>query len=435
MRLLKYLIYGLCLLLIFSCKRSLDKSIIGPEIQYSSNLVVPFQASSSSVNFKLPETNVVKFNGKFEKLTKWKITIKGLSSGATKTLYGNSEDISLNSLWNGSQDSLYFFRDGEMVVASLSLNNSILNPTDVSRNLDNRGDIIITENEIARDTILVVKGKASNPNQVELFTKYVKIDDCLDRNSKLFLLAGYDIEGDTLTDIDPSIRISSNGTVEAIGDESMNLLNFSKYQGGLKGPRFFWLKGQDISTKIKTEFGPDYYVGRLESVNLLNDRNGGNRLTFGDMPDICTSLPVVGKNIVKIMEQAGTPDNLYFNVFVYGNGDGSKINYTIKEDDRKNDDGTSDGYQPNGGDESYEKAIVVDFKGWKLFSFKYSDFTKATFRDDTDGIDKTTKNGNGKQNIPNIITVQFGLVSGTLAGKAQMIIDVPSVSVMQPFSY
>ena len=71
MRILKYLIYCLCLLSVFSCKRSLDRSIIGPEIQYSSNLVAPFQASSSSVNFRLPETNVVKFNGKFEKLTKY----------------------------------------------------------------------------------------------------------------------------------------------------------------------------------------------------------------------------------------------------------------------------------------------------------------------------------------------------------------------------
>ncbi|MBC7391115.1 MAG: hypothetical protein H7329_18055 [Opitutaceae bacterium] len=430
---MKYLIYCLCLLFVFSCKRSLDKSIIGPEIQNSSNLVVPFQASSSSVNFRLPETNVVKFNGKFEKLTKWKITIKGLISGATKTLYGNSEDISLNSLWNGSQDSLYFFRDDEMVIASLSLNNSILNPTDVSRNLENRGDIIISENEIARDTILIVKGKASNPNQVELFPKYIKIGDCTPRLVSFYYNAGYDIEGtDKILDKDPSIKIDPvTNFVEVVADESQNLLTYSKYQGGIRGTKFFMLKGQDVSTKISTETGPDYYVGRLESVNLKDSSNSGNRLTFSKIDNKCgTPNPVIGKNIVKLMEQAGIPDNLYFNVFVYGNADGSKINYTIKEDDSKNGI-----YQGDRGDESYEKAIVVDFKGWKLFSFKYSEFSKATFRDPTDGIDKTKDNGNGKQNISNIISVQFGLVSGTLGGKAQMIIDVPTVSVGQPFSY
>ncbi|MBC7390484.1 MAG: hypothetical protein H7329_14815 [Opitutaceae bacterium] len=418
---------------IFSCKRSLDRSIIGPEIQYSSNLVAPFQASSSSVNFRLPETNVIKFNGKFEKLTKWKITIMGLSSGATKTLYGNSEDIGLNSLWNGSQDSLYFFRDGEMVVASLSLNNSILNPTDVSRNLDNRGDIIITENEIARDTILVVKGKASNPNQVELFNKYIKIGDCSPKVVSFYYTAGYDIEGtDKILDIDPSIRIDpGTNFVEAVGDESQNLLTYSKYQGGLRGPRFFILKGQDVSTKISTETGPDYYVGRLESVDLKDSSSTGNKLNFSNIDNTCgVPRPLFGKNVVRIMEQAGSPDNLYFSVFVYGNGDGSKINYTIKEDDNNN--GV---YQGDQGDESYEKAIVVNFKGWKSFSYKYSEFAKATFRDPIDGIDKTKINGNGKQNISNIISIQFGLVSGTLGGKAQMIIDVPSVSVGQPFSY
>ncbi|MBC7390475.1 MAG: hypothetical protein H7329_14770 [Opitutaceae bacterium] len=433
MRLLKYLIYCLCLLSIFSCKRSLDKSIIGPEIQYSSNLVVPFQASSSSVNFRLPETNVVKFNGKFEKLTKWKITIKGLSSGATKTLYGNSEDISLASLWNGSQDSLYlyFFRDGEMVIASLSLNNSI-SSTNVSQNLDNRGDIIVTENEIARDTILIIKGKASNSNQIELFPRYAGEGDCTPDIIPYFYTAGYDAEGEGSLDVDPLVpKIKDSQFYYAVFDSSQNLLNFSKNQSGLKGPKFFMLKGMDVSTKISTEKGPDYYVARLQSV-ILNDKTDyGNILTYAEHKDPCDVGDItVGRNVTDFMKTAMTNDNLYFNVFVYGNGDGSKINYTIQEDDSKNGF-----YVGDKGDEAYEKGIVVDFKGWKLFSFKYSDFTKAAFRDPIDGIDKTILNGNGKKDIANILFVQFGLVAGKLGGKAQMIMDNPTVSIGKPFSY
>lgn len=430
MKYFKYLVYLLYFFFLCSCKKSFNKDIIGPEIQTSSNLINPFQANATSVNFRDFSSNTIKFGGKFEKTTKWKITIRGLNSGATKTITGQSEDISLNSLWDGSQDSLYFFRDGELVIASLSLNNSISTSTYVSQNLENRGDILINENDIARDTILIVKRKGSTGNQFELFPRYVRIGDCLPNRVNKFYLAGYDIEPSPLLDIDPSIRVDeSTGFIEAVGDESLNLLTYAKYQGGLTGPRFFMLKGQDISTKISTENGPDYYVGRLASVNLRNAKDGGNRLSFSNISDLCGTVPSTGLDVVKIME-GSTIDNLYFNVFVYGNGDKSKINYTIKEDD--NQDGA---YQDGLGDESYEKSIVVDFKGWKLFSFPYSSFGKAAYRDPVDGVVKTHQSGNEHQDISNIIQVQFGLVASDKLKKAQMIIDVPSVSVGQPFSY
>ncbi|MBC7389885.1 MAG: hypothetical protein H7329_11775, partial [Opitutaceae bacterium] len=176
--------------------------------------------------------------------------------------------------------------------------------------------------------------------------------------------------------------------------------------------------------------GPDYYIGRLMSVNLRNPNIPSNKITFGNLPDICgNTTGLIGKDIVNFMEKAVTPDSLFFNVFVYGNGDGSKINYTIKEDDDQN------GTYVDGIDESYEKPIVVDFFGWKLFSLRYSDFTKAQYRNSDTGKDETATSGNKSKDINHIINVQFGLVSGTLGGKAQMIIDVPTVSVGKPFSY
>ncbi|MBC7389060.1 MAG: hypothetical protein H7329_07615, partial [Opitutaceae bacterium] len=204
----------------------------------------------------------------------------------------------------------------------------------------------------------------------------------------------------------------------------------AKYQGGLTDSRFFYLKGQDLSTRMQTESGPDYYIGRLQSVNLKDSSSAGNRLTFGDTPVICGLPSKYGKNVTKLLEQAGTPDNLYFNVFVYGNNDGSKINYIIKEDDNN-----SGYYEDEQGDESYEKSIVVDFTGWKLFSFKYSDFTKAAYVDPVDGLDKTLGYGNGRKNISNIINVQFNLVAGIKGGKGQMIIDYPTASWGSKFSY
>ncbi|MBC7389350.1 MAG: hypothetical protein H7329_09080 [Opitutaceae bacterium] len=405
---IKITFYCACLLLIFGCKKKNSAEIVAPQIQNSANLVEPFKANSSSVNFSDSIGRTVNFKGKFDKTVNWKISIVGLKSGANKTFSGTSTDLNTLAIWNGAQDSLYFFRDNEKVVAHLSIDNS----------------------EIARDTILIIKRKNENSNQIALFPKYVRLDDCINRGSQFFYIVGYDIEPSPITDMDPSVRVDMKGIIEGVGDSSINLLPNSRYQGGLTNSKFFYLKGQDVSTRIQTESGPDYYIGRLQSVNLKDSTKAGNRLTFGNTPDICGKPSQYGKNVTQLMEHAGSPDNLYFNVFVYGNNDGSKINYIIQEDD--NNDGF---FEPLFGDESYEKAILVDFKGWKLFSLKYSDFTKATFRDPVDGIDRTNGNGNGRQNIPNIIHVQFELVSHILGGQGQMIIDHPTVSWGGKFTY
>ena len=403
---IKITFYCACLLLIFGCKKKNSAEIVAPQIQNSANLVEPFKANASSVNFSDSIGRTVNFKGKFDKTANWKISIVGLKSGAIKTFTGTSTDLNTLVNWNGAQDSLYFFRDNEKVVAHLSIDNS----------------------EIARDTILIIKKKRENSNKIALFPKYVNLSDCSSRNG-LFYTAGYDIEPAPLLDMDPSISVDMNGNIGAVGDSSLNLLPNAKYQGGLTNSRFFYLKGQDVSTRIQTESGPDYYIGRLQSVNLKDSTTAGNRLSFGNTPDICGKPSRYGKNVTILMEQAGSPDNLYFNVFVYGDGNGDIILYKVKEDDNNN------GFYEDGSDESYEKAIVVDFKGWKLFSLKYSDFTKATFRDPADGFDKTNANGNRVKNISNIIHVQFELNAHLKGGKGQMIIDYPTASWGGKFTY
>lgn len=49
----------------------------------------------------------------------WKIDIVGVSSGAKKTLIGNSQIIDY-PFWTGESDNIYFFRKGENVTATLS---------------------------------------------------------------------------------------------------------------------------------------------------------------------------------------------------------------------------------------------------------------------------------------------------------------------------
>ncbi|MBC7388977.1 MAG: hypothetical protein H7329_07200 [Opitutaceae bacterium] len=393
----------------FSCKKKTSEETVAPQVQSSANLIEPFKANTSTINFRDSSGMTVIFQGKFDKPVKWKISIIGLQSGAVKTFLGTATDLNFSSIWNGSQDSLYFFRDNEKVVAHLSFDNGA---------------------EIARDTVLVIKNKGLNSNQIALFPKYVKLDDCNPNRSRFFYTVGYDIEPDPKADMDPSVQVDANGFIEAVGDSSLNLFPNAKYQGGLTDSRFFYLKGQDLSTRMQTESGPDYYIGRFQSVNLKDSSSAGNRLTFGDTPVICGLPSKYGKNVTKLLVQAGSSDNLYFNVFVFGNNDGSKINYITKEDD--NNDGT---YKEFDGDESYEKAIVIDFNGWKLFSLRYSDFTKAAFLDPVDGFDKTQMNGNSRQDISNIINVQFNLVAGIKGGKGQMIIDYPTASWGSKFSY
>ncbi len=73
-----------------------------------------------------------------------------------------------------------------------------------------------------------------------------------------------------------------------------------------------------------------------------------------------------------------TPDNIWVNMYVYGTGDAnSAIELEYQEADF---DGTSFGYTPT-DDDAFVAYISLSHKGWKLFSFKYSELTPSLNKD------------------------------------------------------
>lgn len=102
----------ICLtIIIFSCKRDNSK-FEGPDLNdlYGTfSVSEPFSANRDSVNFAANE--LVVFSASFTTMIDWKISIKGLNSGAVKIITGKSKLIDAgNSLWNGSTTEFPLFK-------------------------------------------------------------------------------------------------------------------------------------------------------------------------------------------------------------------------------------------------------------------------------------------------------------------------------------
>ncbi|MBX9851260.1 MAG: hypothetical protein K2X86_05810, partial [Cytophagaceae bacterium] len=109
---------------LFSCKREYELGYYGEEFVPAPEgfLAYGFSASPNPVNFK---TGVLNFSAAFSHRVSFVITLKGLSSTATKKINGVGMDPS-GVTWDGTHDGLYFFRAGEMVEATLSFFGSSL---------------------------------------------------------------------------------------------------------------------------------------------------------------------------------------------------------------------------------------------------------------------------------------------------------------------
>ena len=171
----------------------------------------------------------------------------------------------------------------------------------------------------------------------------------------------------------------------------------------------------------------NYYIGRLATQPLAAKNITASKSSYSYF------LYNNQLNLVKALN-AASADQVYINVFVYGTGDGSKLNLTVKEDDDKNST-----YEDK-KDEQYQAQITLSFTGWKLFSFNYG---SASFQYQAPPIPQSC---NVIKNIPgqfsnrvkepaNIILVQWSLVARDQGGPGQFIIDYPSISLGGPLTY
>ncbi len=318
----------------------------------------------------------------------WTLTYRGLVSGAIKTFSGSSDVIDgSNALWNGSHDGLYFFKPGEKVVASLTFFGS---------------DYVTT------DTLLVTTAKdyiTGNPNAVAVGVKY----------SNGQINNGYEL----VSYFDYPYQLPLGSGAPFCYSPTLPVPNEKRVHGGfipaVEGNYYFRVK--DISHDAD-----GYFVGGLQH------RNPGGFFfpTWND------------------------PENIYFNIYIYGYGADSTnfttINLEFHEADLSNSASKpkNECGVPNAdigatncaligknehdpcSDDGWVYQVPVTHTGWKLFSVKYSDFTPST----------SARNGGSGNKIkePNrVARIQIGVISSPPKNEVYAIFDYPVITYGAPF--
>lgn len=150
----KFIFLGIVALVgsISACKRdALNATFVGPpsEVLFTSTAI---GLNTTTVDFALGQT--LFYKGKLNQPTYWSIKIKGLTSGGVKEFSGFGDSLdSLLTAWDGSSDSLYFFRAGETcsfalnisgrkdpIVGSIVLVNAKVQPTNLVSLINNFQD-------------------------------------------------------------------------------------------------------------------------------------------------------------------------------------------------------------------------------------------------------------------------------------------------------
>ncbi|MFM7024259.1 MAG: hypothetical protein ACKOXB_14905 [Flavobacteriales bacterium] len=364
----------------FSCKRVTDP--IGPEYKIPSAdfaMLAPFAAVNPSVNFSINESEV--FTAEFSEEVTWKITLKGLSSGATKSYNGFSKKLDAsNNLWTGKHEGLYFFRSGEKVLASLTFLGSDILFTDTvdivyARSWDIPGKIV---------TALTLEKAAYSP-------EYQFYDGPADYFPTYKVTNPF--KGGVLSDM----STADNNRIEALLRDTEGDVIPTEIAGSIEGDKLYRLAGQD---GIYTGTGySDYFIG-------------GTGLAKGPY-----GLDSVASNV-------------YFNIYVYGLGDpNTKFVMNFGEDDNKNgafDEGNqSENYAVK--EDEYTYGIPVTWTGWKLVSVKYSDLVLSA-----DGAKAI--NGNKKLEPHKLKKLGFVLLSLSKGGKASVRFDFGVFTMGKPFN-
>ncbi len=413
-----------------ACKRS---QVEAPEIQTNLSFVQPLSLSNKVVDFTVAG-NTVRFQAKFNESTHWRITIIGENSYAIKAIEGISSVI--DTTWDGSQDSLYYFRGGERCFITVG-NVVDVDDNDVTKQLKTRGELQELPSILSRDTIQIAPANPNDPNNLCGLAKPKAsnvIDLCPNTgiDYSYLYVAGYDDENslhttsnppiyDTQVEMDKAIVTQLPGTWQSIFNFP---LQYAKGGQAMRGPNYFMVKGHDTTQLCNKA---NYYIGRLATQPIAVKAITASKTNYSYV------LYNNQLNLIKAMN-AASADQVYINLFIYGTGDGSKLNLTVKEDDDKNST-----YEDK-KDEQYQAQITLSFTGWKLFSFNYA---SASFQYQAPPIGLGCNNivntpgqfSNRVKEPANIIQVQWSLVARDQGGPGQFIIDYPSITLGGPLTY
>ena len=321
----------------------------------------------------------------------WTLTYKGLTSGATKTFSGSSDVIDQsNALWNGGHDGIYFFKTGEKVEATLSFLGTNYVTTDYVR--------VITPRDYT----------VGNPNLVAVGVNYAtnKANNGYENGSEIGFSNQFAFGSGRPHCYDPDpakapfARPVKGTFIEAV-----------------EGNYYFKMKGVSYDAD-------GYFIAGLQH------RKAG--FFFPTWTD---------------------PDKIYFNVYIYGQGNSGQEDSTINtifnlefhEADLsnnaskpKNECGVSNAQLINAcaligknehdpcTDDGWVYQIPVTHTGWKLFSVQYSKFTPSP---------SAVNGGSGNKIMEpsRVARIQVGIVSTPAHAVGYGIFDYPVITYGAPF--
>ncbi|MFN6945799.1 MAG: hypothetical protein ACK4ND_12700 [Cytophagaceae bacterium] len=177
-----------------------------------------------------------------------------------------------------------------------------------------------------------------------------------------------------------------------------------------------------------------YFDGRREMAErdpMLNDKDkpvqGEYAFTLSGT-DITNSYFVGGfKRNITAMERNAIkwpedPDSVYINIYLYGRGDGvTKLNFSMEEAD---DGGPSHREDRH---DAFEFQFNFEHTGWKLFSVRYSDLTRAA-NPDYGG------SGNNVKEPNKVRSIAFNAISSPPNNYVKATFDFPIITFGKPFN-
>lgn len=366
-----YSILILSLTLFVSCKRDAEKlTQIGPAYVTTEEA---FAISSDPADFTTG--GHVNFKAKLTAYTPWTIEVKGLVSGAIKRFSDTSQVIDLsNTQWDGSSDTTLKFRSEPCVAklylpaskATKTINFNYLlgpfsittplaisaNPVDFSVPVNFTGEL----NRVKSWTI-IIKGNTSGAyKKITGFDKsFTSLNSVWDGSSDTAIFFRAETCKATLSFPDTSLTQTVEFTISKPKAHLGYLINdfeaaaFGTYLGSYIG-NYFDAPDKATSTIDLSTFSP---------------ASEGNKVLLFNCNDVNSSYYTGGVYHNSVASNYGIPstsaDSLYMNLFVYGYADGNAaLSIEVKESDNES-------WAP--------PQISINWVGWKLVSFKYSQMT------------------------------------------------------------
>ncbi len=372
----KSILLILSLMSFWACKTDKNE-ILGAQIKAASadfKILAPFSVSKKSIVFSvdkpsnkygwiMKEDSVV-VSAEFNEEVTATISIKGLKSGAIRKFRVTAKKLDINNVsWRGEHEGFYFFRKEKALVTY---------------------HIEGYKGEIDDDTITI-----QGPQ--------------LYRSGRNFALPSWSLEEYDLPFIPPRNSAYGNDAVKGTH------YNESGIETGMDTPNGTRLFRIESSQTQKTGF-----------------LNMGHTFELKD---------VGGKGKYRYFVNSSNPDSVYYNMYIYSpsNKPETKLIVVIGEIDIDkieftSGSGTTEKYTKRHDRKNHDRKLLtipMNFTGWKLFSFRYSNIPFSTNK---------LYGGNGnKINQPQSATMIDFNLEGEIAGHHVVYVDFPIITYGGPF--